>query len=93
MKFILWLSVCRHIADGAFVWTDPWLPDPVSPFISTMAPLGLEILRIKDLFLPSSRSWNMEQITSMFEIRDVELIKKIQLGRFDCEDSWMWLGT
>ncbi|XP_060972464.1 uncharacterized mitochondrial protein AtMg00310-like [Cannabis sativa] len=71
----------RVIANGTAVSIlhDPWLPNDSNPFVLSTNP-GLVDQYVSSLMITGERSWDVELLNDMFEERDVNLIRSIQLS-------------
>ncbi|KAK4401396.1 hypothetical protein Sango_0880300 [Sesamum angolense] len=72
------------------VWTDPWLPRPVSFRPITPPNERFEFLRVSDLINQETGDWNSTVIQDIFLPLDCEVILGIPLGRTVCEDLLIW---
>ncbi|KAL0364053.1 UNVERIFIED_CONTAM: hypothetical protein Sangu_0502900 [Sesamum angustifolium] len=95
---VLWLHIgfcagCRwRVGSGEKikVWTDPWLPRPVSFRPITPPNERFEFLRVSDLINQETGDWNSTVIQDIFLPLDCEVILGIPLGRTVCEDLLIW---
>lgn len=63
------------------VWEDPWIPDIDYPKISSPIFVGLEDIRVNNLFLNGEKQWDRALISDIFNERDVMRILSIPLSR------------
>lgn len=72
------------------VWRDPWLRDPENHFIHTPLFEELQDLKVQDLMIPFSTSWDIELIEEIFCERDVKEILSIPLQNDGLTDFRIW---
>ena len=77
-------------ADHISVWKDPWLRDPSNYYIGSLPILGLENIRVKDLFILGHLQWDIERLGEMFNERDITEILSIPLSRRGDADCLTW---
>lgn len=98
-----WRSICAsqdlvrkglrwRIGTGAnvSVWKDPWLRRdeclfPFHPLVPELSDLC-----VSDLFMPGTRTWDVEIITDLFAVNDVKEILSIPLNPTSTEDKLIW---
>ncbi|XP_030494627.2 uncharacterized protein LOC115710402 [Cannabis sativa] len=68
---------------------DPWLPNDSNPFVLSTNP-GLVDQYVSSLMITGERSWDVELLNDMFEERDINLIRSIQLSHSRAIDGWYW---
>ena len=59
---------------------DPWLPDNNNGFISSQINAELTVAKVSSLMVPNQRSWDLDLIADIFNVRDKELIMQIPLN-------------
>ncbi|XP_019156834.1 PREDICTED: uncharacterized protein LOC109153396 [Ipomoea nil] len=87
------LKARRRIGNGRAtqVWSHPWLPDSLDPYVSTLQPATNQGWTVADLVDDSTGAWNDNVIQQTFNTRDAALIYKLPLnGIYD--DLWFWEG-
>ena len=67
---------------------DPWLND-AQPFVSSIAPNGLEDITVNQLMKVESRAWDVDLIRDIFNTIDQALILQIPLSRRIIMDKWI----
>lgn len=67
----------------------PWLLDPHNPFITSTTP-GLSHNKVSSLMSMSHRGWDEDILTDMFNDRDQQCIRNVQLREDAWEDSVYW---
>lgn len=85
----------RMIGNGSStpVWSMPWLVDGDHMCIPLMKNGFVDLnLRVKDLLLPRSHSWDMLKLNDLFFQRDVEIISQIR-PVISSEDFYIWNHT
>ncbi|XP_019170974.1 PREDICTED: uncharacterized protein LOC109166477 [Ipomoea nil] len=83
----------RRIGNGIStrVWDQPWLPDANDPFVHSPIQQHDPTLKVSDLMIPGSNSWNVTLLDHIFIPRDVDLILKIPIAN-QFEDNWCCRG-
>ncbi|XP_060969468.1 uncharacterized protein LOC133036755 [Cannabis sativa] len=81
----------RAIANGntVSILHDPWLPNDSNPFVLSSNP-SLVDQSVASLMITGERSWDVELLNDMFEERDVNLIRGIQLSQSRAANGWYW---
>lgn len=67
----------------------PWLLDDTNPFITSPAQ-GLQDYKVSALMATDHRGWDEEILRDMFNIRDQQCIKRINLSASSEEDEIYW---
>lgn len=79
--------------EGIKVWQDLWIKS-LNDFCPLSNPLpGLENLRVADLMIPDSATWNEEMILGIFTPDETEAILQIALSRNQDVDGWQRTHT
>ncbi|GAU12957.1 hypothetical protein TSUD_97680 [Trifolium subterraneum] len=76
--------------DNINVWRQPWLHDSNQPHVTTTMIEGREEMKIAELIINSSITWNHELIQHIFNDRYAHEIAKIPLNLTQQEDAPMW---
>ncbi|XP_060974078.1 uncharacterized protein LOC115695073 [Cannabis sativa] len=81
----------KSIGNGSTVsiLLDPWLPDPLNPYVLSDHP-GLLNHNVSSLFSGQSKSWDIDVLNDLFADRDKNLILSIQLSEHPITDKWHW---
>ncbi|KAM6574547.1 hypothetical protein CsatA_022874 [Cannabis sativa] len=67
---------------------DPWLPNASDPFVTTQL-VGLDDCPVASLMESHNRSWDLEVLNDLFNIRDRDLICKLPISSAP-SDFWYW---
>jgi ribonuclease HI len=75
--------------DSVNIWTDKWITG-----LRSMKPLmrmeGVNVEQVQELFIPGTRSWNVQLVNDSFLPQDAEEILKIRPGVRMQEDLLAW---
>ncbi|XP_074346913.1 uncharacterized protein LOC141685724 [Apium graveolens] len=98
----IWRSIweAKHVISAGMRWKigsgnsvnivgQPWLLDDGNPFITSNVQ-GLENYKVSALMAMDSRGWDEEILRDMFNVRDQQCIKQIQLVASNNEDVVYW---
>ncbi|CAN1241903.1 Putative ribonuclease H protein At1g65750 [Linum perenne] len=72
------------------VWSDPWLKEEGRRHVVSPVREGLEDLRVSNLWIPGTRSWDEELLEELFVPEDVEAILRILPLTDNGEDAMIW---
>lgn len=72
------------------IWTDPWLPDDLNPFIETRIQPELVLASVYSLRCLENGSWDLYILKDLFSARDRCLIQSIPLSNYENDHKWMW---
>jgi hypothetical protein len=61
------------VGNNVNVWSSPWLPDHLSPYVQTPRIQGLEDLSVMSLRTSASGPWDEALIRDVFCTRDADL--------------------
>jgi hypothetical protein len=76
--------------DSINIWKQLWLRDSNQPFVTTPMIEGREGMKVDELIINNSSTWNHELIQQIFNVRDAHEIAKIPLNLTQQEDAPMW---
>jgi hypothetical protein len=76
--------------DSINIRKQPWLRDSNQPFVTTSMIEGREGMKVAELIINNSSTWNHELIQQIFNVRDAHEIAKIPLNLTQQEDAPMW---
>ncbi|CAN1814412.1 Putative ribonuclease H protein At1g65750 [Linum perenne] len=81
-----------RIGDGKniSVWKDPWLKEDDRSYIVSPVVQDLENLRVADLWIPGTRSWDEELLEELFLPEDVAAIMRIMPPVEISSDTRIW---
>lgn len=84
----------RRIGSGSSVkiFRDPWLNDPLNPYIESSPTEGFESAIVDSLRSVDSGEWDMDILSDLFNSRDIEVILYVPLSHAQVEDFSMWSG-
>lgn len=95
-KPLLKAGLRRSISSGSDtkVWSEPWLPTtpPQSPHHHPSGAFDPELL-VAELFVQSSRTWNLTALRNLFSPEDVNLICSIKPRAHTQKDGYCWSPT
>ncbi|XP_074352816.1 putative mitochondrial protein AtMg00310 [Apium graveolens] len=82
----------RRIGNGKStrIWQVPWLKCPVNGYITTIMPEELKEARVENLFAENRKEWDEDVLKDIFNERDYEQIRNIQIPLGDRKDKWVW---
>ncbi|KAL4354038.1 hypothetical protein GQ457_06G007780 [Hibiscus cannabinus] len=72
------------------IWNDFWLP--LSPPKCVSSALVDSIIRVADLMIPGTATWNSELLEEIFSRAEMECILSIPLSRYSQADCLVWSG-
>ena len=70
------------------IWSDPWLPDSLNPYVETSPMVGLEQTTVDFLKSSKGKSWDHDILEELFNQRDKELILQIPIMYKELPDCW-----
>ena len=73
------------------IWSDPWLPDSLNPYVETSPMVGLEQATVDFLKSSEGRGWDYDILEELFNQRDKELILQIPIMYKEIHDCWHWI--
>ncbi|CAN1321508.1 Putative ribonuclease H protein At1g65750 [Linum perenne] len=76
--------------NGIRVWSDPWLKEEDRRYVISPVRQGLEDLRVSELWIPGTRSWDEELLEELFLPDDVEAILRITPSTEQEHDTMIW---
>lgn len=94
-KELLKKGLRRTIGTGenTFVWSDPWIPTtpPRPPADSGMS--QDPTLLVSQLLDPISKEWNLDKMTELFNVEDINLALSLKLSVRHRDHGFFWTLT
>ncbi|CAN1804672.1 Putative ribonuclease H protein At1g65750 [Linum perenne] len=72
------------------VWVDPWLKEEDGCHITSPIRWGMEELRVADLWIPGTYTWDVELLEELFNPRDVAAILRVLPAGDGGQDEKIW---
>ncbi|CAN1785001.1 Putative ribonuclease H protein At1g65750 [Linum perenne] len=72
------------------IWSDPWLNEEDTCFLTSTRPGALADLKVNDLWIPGTKEWDIELIEELFNERDATSIVKLPLNEANEQDRPIW---
>lgn len=73
------------------VWNVPWLPDAQDGYVRTVRSEWMNDRKVNNLMSMDEKSWDIDVLTDVLCLRDVELIRTIPIPLVERQDSWYWM--
>lgn len=75
------------------VWRDQWLHVKPSTPATNISASAIKDLKVKDLFIPGTTTWDVSKLESLCHPMDISLIKMICPSLTGLQDTVTWLYT